>query len=422
MTSESQFDVLVAGGGLAGVAAAIAAARLGARVMLIEKYGFLGGMATSGLVEPFMPYWENAKDGGFLYDKPVNVGIFQKIIDGLVNMNDAILSNRKNFHEEYLKLLLDRMCHEYGVKVLLHSLLTDVERERKMINSVTISGKGGNEKIHALIYIDATGDADMTAYAGFGFKLGREQDGLCQPMTLCFRVANVDWSKWDRLKANELYANAKDKGIIKTPRENLLTSLHVIDNVMHFNCTRIIGRNPIKSSELTEAEFEAREQVHELFSFMKKNIPGFENSALIMSAAQIGVRESRRIIGDYTLTVDDLFKSVKFYDSIARGNYAIDIHNPLGSGTEYKKMPAEDYYTIPLRATLPIDADNLMVAGRPISSTHEANSSIRTMPITTCIGEGVGTTAALACKLGVIPRKVCTSLIHEALDQYSALY
>jgi hypothetical protein len=419
---QNQYDVLVAGGGLAGVAAAIAASRLGASVILIEKYGFLGGMATSGLVNPFMPYWEYDEAGKMLYDKPLNAGIFKKITDGLSDMDAFLPGNRMTFHEEYLKLLLDRMCREYGVRVLLHTLLTDVERNERLVQGATFSNKGGHERLKARVYIDATGDADLAAFAGYDYKLGRDLDGLCQPMTMCFRVTNVDWSKWDWEKANALYTEMRRKGAIKNPREDILIFPHVIGNVMHFNSTRIVGRNPVDAAELTEAEIEGREQTNELFQFMKNYVAGFENASLIMCAPQIGIRESRRIVGDYTITERDLLECVKFEDSIARGNYSIDIHNPSGTGTVIKDIPAEDYYTIPLRAALPASADNLLVAGRPISSTHEAHSSFRVMPITTCIGEGVGTAAAIACKYNIIPREVSSSRIHEILDLYSALY
>lgn len=426
---ENDYDVIVAGGGLSGIAAAVAAAREGADVLVIERYGFLGGMATAGLVNPFMSYWLTEGNWGAdrRREKRVNTGIFGSIIDTLNEMG-GLRGNETTFNEELLKLILDRLVKKYNIRLLLHSYVTDVKRDNGKIKSVTAANKSGKKEYAAKYFVDATGDADLTYLAGCEYKLGRDEDGLCQPMTLCFRVANVDMERFNlsdkdiRELAQKKYSELQDNGAIKNQRENILMFEHAVDNVIHFNSTRITGKNPTDTDDLTQAELEAREQVYELYRFMKENVPGFEKSVLLMSAPQIGIRESRRIVGDYTITADDLLNVVKFEDSVARGTYPVDIHNPSGKGTVIRFVPKGEYYTIPYRAMLPKGVDNLAVAGRPLSSTHEAHSAFRVMPICTCIGEGAGSAVALALAEGRKLREIKPEELHRMLDKYEALY
>ena len=313
------------------------------------------------------------------------------------------------------------MVKEAGVKVLFHSLLSEVVRDGRTIKSITISTCQGNIKVTAPIFVDATGDADLTAFAGLDYKLGRESDGLCQPMTLCFRMTNVDKSRYDHNMANKLYREYRSKGIIKNPRGDILCFGYPISNIMHFNTTRIIGKNPVSVEDLTESEMTPREQMLEMVNFMKKNIPGMENAELCDSAAEIGIRESRRIVGLYTITEDDIIGVKKHDDRIARGTYEIDIHDPAGSGTYHRRVPDNDYYTIPYRALLPVGADNLIVGGRPISSTHEAHSSFRVMPIASCIGEAAGVAAALMRKNDCSSKDISVKALQDILTDNGAL-
>jgi len=422
---EMNYDVIVVGGGLSGVAAAAAAAREGCRVLIAERYGFLGGMATAGLVNPFMPYTVRKPDQKYTRDDEVNRGIFREILESLSELG-GLHPNNHTFNEEILKLLLDRMMKKYNVKVIFHSLLSGVKKEGRKVKSITLTNKSGIMEYSAKYFVDATGDADLAALAGCECKIGRDPDNLCQPMTLCFRLANVDRTKFNKetdiAAVNEKYKEFKRKGLINNPRENVLLFDHMVDGVLHFNSTRIIKKCAVDAEDLTGAEIQAREQVYELFRFMKENIPGFENAQILMTATQTGVRESRRIVGEYTLTQDDLLSTVKFEDSIARGTYPVDIHNPGGSGTVIKEIPFNDYYTIPYRALIPKGIDNLIAAGRPISSTHEAHSAYRVMPICTCIGEGAGAAAAVAVKFNQAYRDVNVKNIQEILDRNGALY
>lgn len=385
--------IIVVGGGFSGVAAAVSAAREGSKVLLLEKSGFLGGAAGNCYVNPFMGY-TTSMDG-----RRVRLadGIFTEILDRL-NEKGGLHRNRTTFSEEILKLIFDGMTEESGVDVLFHAYLTGAQREGKTIKSVAVNGKGGEQTFCADYFIDATGDADLTALAGCAYRIGREEDGLCQPMTLCFRLSNVDvdlaFQNTERI--NDLYRKFREDGKIQNPREDVLKMRHVADGVLHLNSTRVVKKSPFNLFDLSHAEREARRQMFELYCFLKENCEGFENSILLSSAPEIGVRESRMIDGLYTLTVDDLKACVKFEDSIAACNYDIDIHNPEGTGTSHYYFKEGTYYTIPYRCLIPKDTDNLLVAGRCISGSHEAQASFRIMPTCCCTGQAAGTAAAVA--------------------------
>ena len=389
-----RYDVLVAGGGFAGAAAAIAAARQGARVLLVERYNCLGGAACNALVNPFMPYGTHMPETGKW--KSLCNGIFAEVLSGLKEMN-ALGENGMTFDEEALKLLLNRMALGAGVRLLFHAQIAQAQMENGEIKSVLCATPGGPLTLEADTYIDATGDGTLSMLAGCAFQLGREQDQLCQPMTLCFRMDQVDKEKYrqHRAEINPLYQRLQREGKIKNIREDVLIFDTLHRGVLHFNSTRIVRRNPTDAFDLTQAEIEAREQVDELWHFMRENIPGFENSRVLSTALQIGARESRMIAGEYRLTQEDLKACTKFPDGIAAGNYDIDIHNPEGSGTSHYFFAPGAYYTIPYRCLLPKGTTNLLVAGRCISSTHEAQASYRVMPIVCCIGEAAGVAAGV---------------------------
>jgi len=423
------YDLIVAGGGLAGVAASIAAAREGLDVLLIEKGNSLGGASANNLVNPFMPYWtmapgdENAVQNGQGKKKKkyLSAGVFREILDNLSGAG-ALGADEMVFDEEYLKLLLNRLTTGAGVRLLFHSYLAGADIKDGMVSNVSVVNKSGNTRYTAGYYIDATGDGDLAAACGFPFLLGREKDNLCQPMTLCFRLANVNLDAYRRSRAGitPLYKELQAKGEIKNIREDVLIFSNLAGGVLHFNSTRIVKKNPVDAFDVTEAEIDAREQAHELHNFLKSRIDGFQNSSLIMTAPQIGVRESRKIIGEYILTGDDLMACAKFEDAIAAGNYDIDIHNPEGSGTSHYYFPDGEYYTIPYRCLIPKGSKNLLTTGRCVSATHEAQASIRIMPITCCLGEAAGTAAAVAHKQGADVANANISRIRENLCKNGA--
>lgn len=413
-----KYDLIVVGGGFSGVAAAISAARKGLSALIIDKSNCFGGAASNCLVQPFMLF--ATQINGERYE--LCRGIFQEIGKKLSEKGKLeTCGNDTFFDDEYLKLILNEMITESGAEILFHANLIGVNKKEDRLESVVISTKSGAVTLYADYFIDATGDAVLTYLSGYSCRVGRESDGLCQPMTLCFRLANVDTKSLDRRKINELYKEKKKLGEISNPREDVLIFKTLTDGVLHFNTTRIVKLNPLDIYDITKAEIEARKQVYEIYEFLKENFECFKNSEIISTASEIGVRESRMIDGEYVLTGEDLKNLTIFDDSIAVGNYDLDIHNPEGSGTSHYFFKGGEYYSIPYRSLIPKGARNLLVCGRCISADHEAQAAIRIMPIVCCIGEAAGAAIAQAvgseCNVGEINVKA----LQEELENSGAI-
>ena len=408
-----KFDVTVIGGGFAGVAAAISAAREGLSVMIAEKSNCFGGAAVNCLVNPFMPF----KSGG----KLMSGGIFSEILEQLNSLNGY--DGNLNFDEEKLKLVLNRMIIKENIFPLFHAVLIGAKTEGNKISSVTLAYKTQKIEAEAEYFIDCTGDGDLAAAAGCDYTIGREKDGLCQPMTLCFRVGGVDKQLFrsELKEINRRYRQAKAEGKITNPREDVLVFDTMHSGVLHFNTTRIIKRNPTDVFDITKAEIEAREQVFEIFTFIKSFAKSFENAAVLSTASEIGVRESRMITGGHILCEEELLGCTKFEDGIAACSYDIDIHNPDGAGTSHHYFVPGEYYTIPYRCLCPTKAGNLLVAGRCISSTHEAQASYRIMPTVCAIGQAAGVGAAVAYKQGCDAADADIKTIRKILSESNAV-
>ena len=242
-------------------------------------------------------------------------------------------------------------------------------------------------------------------------------------MTLCFRLSEVDVDTAFRNhdKINALYAQFQKEDKITNPRENVLKFVHMSDGVLHLNSTRIVRKSPINAKDLSDSETEGRRQMMELFTFLKENCEGFENAQILSSAAEIGVRESRMIKGKYTITEQDLLDLTVFDDAITACRYSIDIHSPDGTGTYMHEFKPDEYYTIPYRCFVPSSgAENLLAAGRCISATHEAQSSLRTMPTCACMGQAAGIAAALAVQGGVSAANVDVKKLRKILQDNNA--
>ncbi len=469
-TIMEDVDVLVVGGGPAGIGAALGAAWAGApKVMLVERYGFLGGNATAALVMPLMSFYAE-KDcggagagnaGGYSAEetqerscgfhsclpsdhgpgRPVIGGAIQKLIDRLVAAGGAKGPSLQTgyvtlFDPEVLKMVAMEMLDEAGVQFLMHAFASGVVRTSGgRVDGVVFETKSGPVVVRASMIVDATGDGDVAAQAGARFQVGRTEDGMVQPMTLMFRMADFQLHRFSEyVSANpdqwqgvqglkELVKQAVDGGEFQLPREDLLIFDTMRSGQVSINSTRVGGGGlGTDVLDLTHAELVGRRQMHQVAAFMRKYVPGFENAFISDSAMSIGVRETRRVTGDYCLTADDLLAGRKFDDVIARNCYPIDIHDPSGKGTTLKKLPSTSGYDIPLGSLLPAGLENVLVSGRCISGTHEAHSSYRVTPACMATGQAAGVAAALAAKAGVADvRQVPVRLIQKTLLSQGAI-
>ncbi len=408
--------VLVVGGGPSGIGAAVGAAKAGASVLLIEQYGFLGGMATAGMVNPFMNFHAG--------EKQLIKGVFQELLDRMQKMGGYGLPGMatRAFDHELFKIAADQILLDHGVRMLFHSFVCGAEVKQDKIEQVVVVGKSGPLSVKAKVFVDATGDADLAALSGAPWVFGREKDGLVQPLTTNFNVAGVDESRMPPGKeVTALYIKAKAEGRIENPREDVLLFRTTRKGEIHFNTTRITHIDATNVLDFTKAELEGRRQVWETFHFLKSEVPGFENSYIISIGPQVGVRETRRIVGDYVLTEEDVLGAKKFDDGIALNNYPVDIHNPAGTGTVLKHLKPGEFYSIPYRCLTPKKISNLIVGGRPISTTHEAHSSSRVMPISCATGHACGAAAALAAKVDGVFRNVDVKLVQGRLVEQGAV-
>ena len=407
-----KYDLIVVGGGFSGVSAAVSGAKRGLKTLLIEKNGALGGAATNCLVVPFMSYLLKYKRRII----KISDGYFGRILT-LLKEKGGLGKNGHLFNEEILKIILDEEMEKFGVDVLFHSFVTGVEKDGEKITAVITAGKSGTQKFTADYFIDCTGDADIAYLAGAPVNLGRESDNLCQPMTLCFRLSGVNVKKALKMRPeiNALYKKWQDDGKIKNPRENILVFKNMNKDVLHFNSTRIIKKNPVDVKDLSFAEKEARKQVLEIYNFLKENFEPFKKSVLLSTASEIGVRESRKIDGEYFLTEKDVLSLTKFEDRISACNYSIDIHNPEGVGTYLHYFGVGEYYTIPYRCLQPKKVENLLVAGRCISTDHTSQASYRIMPVCATLGEAAGTAVAVAKRTDKKVKEIDVKLLQKEL-------
>jgi len=413
-------DVLVVGGGPAGIVAAIASARNSASTMLIERFGFLGGMATTGLpLHAFV-----SPDG-----TQVIKGIPQEIVNRLIKNNGSpghmpgtIISHTMRgsttpVDPEVFKQVAFEMLEETNVKMLLYTLAVDGIVQNNIVNGAILENKSGRQAVLAKVVIDASGDGDIAAKCGAPFEIGRKKDGLTQPPSLMFTLANVDTEKSDAFPKEKLFQltqEANQRGELPAP-VNQLWYFTIQRGIVAVNGTRVNKVDGTQVLDLTRAEIELRKQIPKVVSFLKRSVPGFESSVLVGTGPIIGVRETRRIIGEYTLTGEDVLEAKQFEDQIAKSGYFLDIHNPNGAGVRRAYVRNGASYGIPYRCLIPKKIDNLIVAGRCISTTFEAHASTRVMGPCMAVGQAAGTAAALSIKEGVPPRKLDVKKLRQVL-------
>ena len=402
---ELYTDVLVVGGGPSGVAAAIASAREGARTLLAEKSGLLGGMSTGGLLNVWCgsassDVWETVR-----------------------SRTTERRQRRSVFSPEQLKSLYPELLEEAGAEILLHAQLIDVEKDGDGVTAAVFYGKNGRICVHAKVFIDSTGDGDLAFLAGVPYEKGRALDGLMQPMSLEFMVAGVDDARavyptfGTHPDLEEKMQRYVAEGKILAPCGHVILLEGYEPGTACVNSTNVIRVDGTDERDLTRAELLTRRQILQIIRFLNECVPGYEGAYLIASACHIGVRESRRFNGLYRLSEDDILAQRIFDDWIvSNAKYPFGVHNLTGCGSDaHKPAYHGERYTIPQRCFLTREARNVLLNGRNISGTHLAHSSYRVMPICFAMGEGVGTMAALAVREGVLPENVDVRAVQSRL-------
>ncbi|OPA80937.1 FAD-dependent oxidoreductase [Paenibacillus selenitireducens] len=420
-------DVVVVGGGASGVAAAMAAARNGAETLLIEQRGYLGGMGTAALVPAFCPY----TDG----EKPIIRGIGLELLEKMkLAAGEAFYSRNKDrldwvaIDVEILKCVYDQEVLDSGAKILFHTFADQVLLEGDRISGLVISNKSGRSVVQAKLYIDATGDADLAALAGVSFQTGGEH-GELQPGTMCYVVTGANKARFDQflidsgqnIALENTVIEAQRNGDLPQGRKRISGIAWITDTVAGFNFGHIFGIDGTKAEDLTRAAIEGRQLIQVQIQFLRKYVPGFEDIHLVHSGDQIGIRETRRIAGDYTLVVEDYMSMRSFEDDIARNAYFIDIHLANASSTmTIKYLPKGKSHGVPYRCMLPQGKSNLIVAGRSVSSDRPVQGSLRVMPNCFAMGQAAGTAAAMASVDGGGFREISVSGLQRKLIEQGA--
>jgi hypothetical protein len=374
-------DVVVVGSGSAGAVAAIASARAGADTLLIERYGFLGGTSTM-VLDTFYGFYTPGDDS-----RRVVGGIPWEIVGRLARRGMMLkrpssygAGTAVTYDPETLKVIWEETALEARVRLRLHTFCTDVVVEEGLITGLVVDGKSGLGLIQARMVVDASGDADICFHAGVPFQHAGE-DESAQSLTTTFRLGNVNVEQAltvKRPQLEEMMKSANLSGQYRLPREEGSVHITPLPGVVATNMTRVANVNATDPVQLTQAEVEGRKQALEYVRFLRTEVPGYERAYLINFSTQIGIRETRRVYGEYRLTREDVLAGRKFGDAIAQCGAPIEDHHP-GRNTRWEYIPGGDTYDIPYRCLLPLNIDNLLIAGRCLSATHDAHASVRSM-------------------------------------------
>lgn len=439
------FDVAVVGGGAAGIAAAYAAAREGATTLLVEARNFIGGAATFGL--PILSFHDlrgRRAIGGFAEQFVRCLEELDATTGHLPAHRGAYISTYTLVDAEAVKYLAESILARSGVTLLYSTLVGSVESSNGRLQALELWNKDGAFKVAARVVVDTSGDADVAARAGVPFHKGRDESGKTQPMTLMFKMVNVDLERFTReaplrdvvfcpkpgsRKVGFVRATVPFAPWIDALREEVFPDAEpervfwcnsLYDGEVNINASRVVGFDGTSAAELTRAEIEGRRQAHALARFFVRHVPGFERARLITTAPSIGVRETRRIVGEYVLTADDVIRAREFEDRIARSPYPIDIHDPSGKGWRIIPIAGGSSASIPYRCLVPLNARNLLVAGRCISVDPEAFGSIRVMAVCMATGEATGIAAAMASRADGEVRHIDVPALQSRLREVGA--
>jgi hypothetical protein len=442
-------QVLVVGAGAAGVSAAISAARAGADTVLIESAGFLGGISAT------LP-WLGFHDREY---RQVVKGFAAECVDRLTAQGyasgyvfDPKCGSLASIDTHMWKCLAMELAQAAGVRVMLHTQCVDTLRVGDQITGVVAHHKGGFQRILADVTIDTSGDGDVAARGGVAWEKGRTADGLVQAPTLVFRLGGMDraafvaackdpaniYREWFRDNPElfdkftrqldhistfilggfaSLIESARANGDFPFPQTRIVGVKTHPDDEMSVVMTRVLGLDPTDVQSMSSAYAKVYEQIPPLVAFFQKYVPGCANAKLVEIAPMLGVRESRRIMGDHMLRADEMIAGTRHADGVAMGGYHIDIHRPKGTWVESHNVQA---YTVPLRSLIARGVDGLVMAGKCISATHEAIAGTRVIPICMAQGQAIGTAAAMAATAGGDVRGLGIGVLQDRLIEVGA--
>jgi len=457
LSSLGTFDVVVCGGGTSGTAAAIGAARAGASTLLVERYGFLGGLLTAWTAEPVLTFHDPS-------GRAVVGGFWRELLERLVKMGGSPGALRAEgrppwgrncrltpIDTEITKIALDQMIEEAGVRVVLHALATGPVMEGNRVCGVVLETRSGRLAALGKVVVDATADGDLCAGAGVTMQKGRESDDRMMPATNHFKVAGVDRSTlrryveshpdrflwWSVMDAegklppgvetsyvacsgfHDEIAAAVGRGELYLGRETINALPVPRPGQMELNTTRVSGVDGTDAFDVTRTEIDTRKQALSVIDFARRAIPGFQHAQILQLAVGAQFRETRRLVGQYVLTKEDVVEGRKHEDVVAKGAYPVDIHDPIGSKSTWTEL--RDSYDIPYRCLLPREARHLIVSGRLVSSTHEAYASLRVTPTPFATGQAAGVAAALAAREDCDVRDVVVEQLQAELHGQGAI-
>lgn len=444
LEDRGAYDVIVAGGGPAGFMAGIAAARCGARTLLIERNGYVGGLAASGL--PILTFHDRS-------GRRIIGGLPQEFIDrlekiggtpGHVSKGNGHQFSMTPLYPEEVKFLTMEMLLEAGAELMLDTEIVGALTEGTAVSGLIVHNPGGLQTVRATTTIDCTGDGDVIARSGADFSIGRTGDGGVQSLTLLFLLGGVDVETACRYLPDEVYYAVRPgerneqiihlAGSLETWRRaapdefpfadcerHKLWAMVLRPGLLSINLTDVAGVDPTSGAAITAAEIEARRQVMQLKEFLRRHVPGFANCYLISTPARIGGREGRRLRGMYEMQREDVIHGGRFPDSIGLGGYCMDLHDPSGGGITFTPIEGGGSHQIPYRCLVPEKMDGLLAAGRCLSASHEALAALRVMGTCMVTGQAAGTAAALATRLRVRVRDITGEFLQAELRKYGAI-
>lgn len=422
---ERSVDVLVVGGGPAGVAAGFAAARMGAETLIVEQFNCLGGVSTAGGHGHICQYsaynTQTRVVGGIPFE------IARRVAAAGYGVHDNSFCD---FEIEGMKRVLEAMAEECGCGLLYHTFFCETLVENGAVGGGIVQNKSGRETVRARRVIDCTGDGDVAARAGCAFEIGDPASGRCQPMTLMFTIGGVDWERVRTFFGNDwrlkdVWRKAQEAGDMRPFQSQVMGWwwTPTRPDQVGVNFTHITAVDATSADDLTRATIEGRKQAYETIDVYRKYVPGMERCYMVSTPHTVGIRESRRIRGEYTLTREDVVASRTFADAIGYGSFFIDIHAVGGPGMDTKtwRPPAGFRYQIPYRILVPRGIDHLLVAGRCASCDHEALGSLRVMPQCGVMGQAAGVAAVLSLREGLAPRDLDAKTLQAELRQQDCI-